>query len=91
LTTPRTGVAGLDSEVSKDGGAFVDCTNEATEIGATGIYTLTLTQAEMTADRVVVRVQTTSYGTIVIVIDTLDLGSGSVLPIPGDLIVIAGQ
>jgi hypothetical protein len=27
-----SGAAGLDSEISKDGGTFVDCTNEATEI-----------------------------------------------------------
>ena len=28
-----SGAAGLDSEISKDGAAFADCTNEATEIG----------------------------------------------------------
>jgi hypothetical protein len=38
------GATGLDSEVSKDGGTFVDCTNEATEIAtASGIYYLDLT------------------------------------------------
>ena len=58
---PVTGVAGLDSEVSNDGAAFADCTNEATEIGTTGFYSLTLTAAEMTADTVTVRVLSTSY------------------------------
>ena len=32
-----TGAASLDSEYSLDGGSFSDCTNEATEIGSTGI------------------------------------------------------
>lgn len=47
---------GMDSEVSKDQGTFVDCTNEATEIATTsGIYYLDLTSAEMDADMVVVK------------------------------------
>jgi len=45
--TAQTAAASLDSEVSKDGGAFGDCTNEATEIGSTGVYRLTLTATEM--------------------------------------------
>ncbi len=68
--TPQTGAAGLDSEVSKDGAAFADCTNEATEIGATGIYKLTLTATEMNADIVVVQVKTTSLGTVVFTLYT---------------------
>ena len=32
--------ADLDSEISKDGAAFADCTNEATEIGSSGMYKL---------------------------------------------------
>lgn len=59
---PVSGATGLDSEVSKDGAAFTDCTNEATEIGSSGVYYLDLTQSEMNADAVVVRVQTTSVG-----------------------------
>ena len=50
---PVTGATGLDSEVSKDAGAFADCTNEATEI-AQGMYYLDLTASEMNADAVVV-------------------------------------
>jgi hypothetical protein len=51
-----TGATG-DSEVSKDGGSFADCTNEATEIGSTGIYYLDLTSTEMNADTAIVQVK----------------------------------
>jgi hypothetical protein len=54
------GAAGLDSEVSKDGGNFADCTNEATEIQSTGLYFLDLTATEMNADAVVVIVKTST-------------------------------
>lgn len=57
-----TGAAGLDSEVSIDGAAFADCTNEATEIGSSGIYFLDLTASEMNGDGVVVQVKTTTSG-----------------------------
>lgn len=60
---PVTGVAGLDSERSIDGAAFADCTNEATEIGTTGFYSLTLTAAEMTGDYITIQVKSTSYPT----------------------------
>jgi hypothetical protein len=52
-----TGGAGdtPDSEVSKDGGTFTDCTNEFTELAtSSGMYQLVLTQAEINADRVAV-------------------------------------
>lgn len=52
---------GLDSEISKDGGAFADCTSEATEIStASGMYYLDLTATEMNADTVAIIVKTTS-------------------------------
>lgn len=58
-----TGAAGLDSEISKDGGAFTDCTNEATEIASgSGIYYLDLTSTEMNADTVAVIVKTSTVG-----------------------------
>lgn len=58
-----TGATGLDSEVSKDGGAFADCTNEATEIAtSSGMYFLDLTATEMNADTVAIIVKTTSAG-----------------------------
>lgn len=58
-----TGATGLDSEISKDGATFGDCTNEATEIAtASGMYFLDLTATEMNADTVCVIVKTTSSG-----------------------------
>lgn len=58
-----TGASGLDSEVSKNGDTFADCTNEATEIAtSSGMYYLTLTGTEMTADVVAVIVKTSSSG-----------------------------
>ena len=59
---PVTGATALDSERSLDGAAFGDCTNEATEIGTTGIYTLALTAPEMNADLVVVQTKTSTSG-----------------------------
>ena len=56
-----TGAAALDSEVSKDGGAFADATSEATEIAtASGVYFLDLTATEMDADTVAVIVKTST-------------------------------
>lgn len=58
-----TGATGLDSEVSKDGGAFADCTAEATEIATnSGMYYLDLSSTEMNADTVAVIVKTSSSG-----------------------------
>lgn len=60
-----TGASGLDSEVSKDGAAFADCTNEATEIGSSGTYFLDLTSTEMNTDNAVVVVKTSSTGAVI--------------------------
>jgi hypothetical protein len=58
-----TAATGLDSEISKDGATYVDCTNEATEIATgSGMYFLDLTSTEMNADTVAVIVKTTSSG-----------------------------
>lgn len=58
-----SGAASLDSEVSKDGGTFTDCTNEATEIAtSSGMYYLDLTSSEMNADTVAVIVKTSTSG-----------------------------
>lgn len=58
-----TGAAGLDSEISKDGGTFADCTNEATEIAtSSGMYYLDLTSTEMNADTVALIVKTSTSG-----------------------------
>lgn len=57
------GAAGLDSEVSKDGGTFADCTNEASQIATnSGMYTIALTADEMTADVVAVITKTSTSG-----------------------------
>ena len=62
-----TGATGLDSEIDEfaDGSnptGFTDCTNEATEIGTTGIYYLSLTSTEMNQDYNVVQIKTTTSG-----------------------------
>ena len=57
-----SGAASLDSERSIDGAAFSDCTNEATEIGSTGIYKLALTAAEMNGDVIVVQTKSSTSG-----------------------------
>jgi len=57
---PVTGAAALDSEYSLDGGAFNDCTSEATEIGTSGIYYLNLAQGETNGDVVCIQVKTST-------------------------------
>ena len=84
-----TGATGLDSEVSKDGGTFTDCTNEATEIAtSSGVYYLDLTATEMNADTVAVIVKTTSSGakTTVLVMCPLETAD-----MPVDVLAISGD
>lgn len=58
-----TGAASLDSEVSIDGAAFADCTNEATEIAtSSGVYYLDLTASEMNGDTIAVIIKTGTAG-----------------------------
>jgi hypothetical protein len=55
--------ASLDTEVSKDGGTFVDATNEATEIAtSSGCYKVSMTATEMNADRVMTITKTATAG-----------------------------
>lgn len=64
-----TGATSPDSEVSKDGGTFADCANEATEIAtASGMYYLDLTAAEMAADTVTIIVKSSTGKTTPIVL-----------------------
>lgn len=63
---PVASAGSLDSEVSLDGAAFGDCTNEATEI-AQGLYYLELTAAEMNADTVVVAVKSDQKTTNIVI------------------------
>ncbi len=58
-----TGASSLDSEISKNGDTFADCTNEATEIAtSSGIYYLTLTATELTTDIASIIVKTATAG-----------------------------
>ena len=58
-----TGATGFDSEVLKDVGTFVDCTNEVMEIvTSSGIYYFDLTSIEMNVDCVVVIIKMFSSG-----------------------------
>jgi hypothetical protein len=59
--------AGQDSEVSLDGAAYADCTNEATEIGTSGTGYIDLTASEMNADAVVLKVTVTNTGAVPLV------------------------
>lgn len=94
---PVTGAADLDSEYSLDGGAFADCTNEATEIGSSGIYTLSLVAAETNGDLVVIQVKTSTSGakTTVMVFytaaQTLDAVATAVAAVATDVETIVGD
>lgn len=70
--TIKTGATSLDSEISKDFGTFSDCTNEATEIGSTGVYYLDLTSTEMDADEVNIIVKSSNADTMHIAITTTE-------------------
>lgn len=59
-----TSWTGQDSEVSKDGGAFSDCTNEATEIGSSGCGYIELTSTEMNADNVILKITVTNTNAV---------------------------
>jgi hypothetical protein len=59
---------GMDSEVSLDGAAFSDCTNEATEIGTTGCGYIDLTSAEMNADAVMYKLTVTNTSALTMVV-----------------------
>jgi hypothetical protein len=63
-----TGWTGADSEVSIDGGTFADCTNEATEIGTSGVGYVDLTASEMNGDAVVYKLTLTNTGALPLVI-----------------------
>ncbi|MHC4808625.1 MAG: hypothetical protein ACYTBX_20510, partial [Planctomycetota bacterium] len=61
--------AGLDSELDEynDGTApngFTDCTNEATEVGSTGQYYLSLANTEVDDDYTIIQVKSTSAGAL---------------------------
>lgn len=58
-----TGATTPDSEISKNGDTFADCTNEMVEIAtASGMYYLLLTATEMTADVVTLILKSATAG-----------------------------
>lgn len=63
-----TSWTGADTELSKDGGAFADATNEATEIGTSGVGYVELTSGEMNYDCVVVKSTFTNTGAMPVVV-----------------------
>lgn len=63
-----TSWAGADSNISKDGGNFAACDNEATEIQTSGTGYLELTATEMNADSVVLKTTVTNTGALPVVI-----------------------
>ena len=67
---------GMDSEVSLDGAAFSDCTNEATEIGTSGCGYIDLTASEMNADSVILKVTVTNTGAVPLVFTFLPESAG---------------
>lgn len=62
-----TGWTGADSEISVDDGAFADCTNEATEIGTSGVGYLELTAAEMYHSAVTVKITVSNSGAVPVI------------------------
>jgi len=63
--------ASADSQISQDGGAFTECTYEIVELETdTGYYTLQLTQAEMNADKITIRITATNCITQTIILLT---------------------
>ena len=80
--------AGADSEVSLDGAAFADCTNEATEIGTTGCGYIDLTAAEMNADAVVLKVTVTNTGAVPLVFTLFPEEAGDYR---ADMVLISGD
>ena len=71
-----TGCTGLDSNIDQwsDGGApdgFGTCNQEASEIGGSGVYSLSLIQAEMNNDYIVITIASNEAKTQMILIRTM--------------------
>lgn len=80
--------AGQDSEVSLDGAAFADCTNEATEIGTSGCGYLDLTSSEMNADCVILKVTVTNTDALPLVLTLFPEESGDYR---SDVVMVSGD
>lgn len=79
-----------ECQISKDGGAFSDCTNTPSEIGTSGIYRLTLSPTEMTAAQVIVKIKKGSaYEDLVIDLRTaMEAASVSIINPSGDGVLL---
>lgn len=63
-----TSWTGADTELSKDGGAYADATNEATEIGTSGTGYVEFTSGEMNYDCVLVKITVTNTGAMPVIV-----------------------
>lgn len=63
-----TSWTGADSEVSVDGASFADCTNEATEIGTSGVGHIDFTGGEMNGDAVIYKLTVTNADALPLVL-----------------------
>jgi hypothetical protein len=72
-------IANTDIQISKDGGAYANATNGATELGTTGRYKVDVTAAEMDASWVSVKVVKTGMDDVDYNIATSGNPSGSVV------------
>ena len=70
--------AGQDSELSKDGGNFVDATNEAIEIQTSGCGYIDLTSGEMNYDCVVLKVTVTNASALTYVVNLFPEETGDI-------------
>lgn len=72
--------AGADTELSADGGAFADATNEATEIGTSGCGYLDLTSGEMNVDNLIVKTTVTNTDALPVVTMLYPMESADAVP-----------
>lgn len=70
--------AGMDSELSKDGGDFADATNEATEIQTSGCGFIDLTAAETDYDCVTLKVTVSNTGALPYVVNLFPEEAGDI-------------
>ncbi len=79
----NTGAIGAgDVKVSIDGAAFNNTTNLPAQIGTTGIYTLTLTAAEMTGTVIAVTIKDAAVNDLLLLVETeLKVSANNILEV----------
>jgi hypothetical protein len=75
-----TSWTGADTELSADGAAFADATNEATEIGTSGCGYLDLTSGEMNVDNLIVKTTVTNTDALTVVTMLYPMESADAVP-----------